>query len=111
VEAAMKRVISFIILILLIVLVLDASAQVGFVAGEIKTRSHQPIPGLTVSLVHPVVGRIPMFAITDAAGRFFIDNVPRRSDPYYLEIYWGKDLRYRNTVIVNGPVRLAPIIL
>ena len=110
-EAAMKRIISFITLILLIVLVMDASAQVGFVSGEIRTRSNQPIPGLTVSLVHPVVGRISLSSITDAAGRFFIDNVPRRSDPYYLEIYWGKNLRFRNTVIVNGPVRLSPIIL
>ena len=107
----MKRAISFITLVLLLVLVMDASAQVGFVSGEIKTRSNQPIPGLTVSLVHPVVGRISLSSITDAAGRFFIDNVPIRSDPYYLEIYWGKTLRFRNTVIVNRPVNLPPIIL
>lgn len=107
----MKRAIFFITLIMLLALVMDASAQVGFVSGEIRTRSNQPIPGLTVSLVHPVVGRIPSTSITNAAGRFFIDNVPQRSDPYYLEIYWGKTLRFRNTVIVNGPVNLPPIVL
>ena len=107
----MKRAIFFITLILFLVLVINASAQVGFVSGEIRTRSNQPIPGLTVSLVHPVLGRVASTSITDAAGRFFIDNVPVRSDPYYLEIYWGKTLRFRDTVIVNQPVHLPPIIL
>jgi hypothetical protein len=107
----MKRATYFITLILFIVLVMEASAQVGFVSGEVKTRSNQPIPGLTVSLVHPVVGRIPVSSVTDAAGRFFIDNIPIRPDPYYLEIYWGNNLRFRNTVIVKGAVRLPPIIL
>lgn len=107
----MKRAISFITVILLLMLVMDAAAGVGFISGEIKTRSNQPIPGLTVSLVHPVLGRISLSSISDAAGRFFIDNVPLRSDPYYLEIYWGRTLRFRNTVIINKPVHLPPIIL
>ncbi|MGH6754446.1 MAG: carboxypeptidase-like regulatory domain-containing protein [Solimonas sp.] len=78
----------------------------GSVQGSFcSAQNNQPAPGLTVSLVHPMLGRsAPTF--TNQFGQFFIPNVPLRNDPYYLEVYWGQALIYRDMVGVNGNVML-----
>ncbi len=85
-------------------------ARAESLVGTVINQNHHPIPGLTVSLVHPTVGR-SFPSITDPSGRFLFSNVPRISTPYYIEIYWGSRLIYRNTVVISGYVQLPPIIL
>jgi hypothetical protein len=87
----------------------SAQTPSATVAGTILNQQNLPIPGLAVYLVHPVVGRsYPSY--TDNYGRCIFYNVPLRQDPYYLEIYWGKQLLYRNTVIVAVPNVVLPVI-
>jgi len=78
--------------------------------GTVTNQYNIAIPGLTVSLVHPSVGRSSP-SITDSWGRFFFSNVPLINTPYYIEIYWGYQLIYRNTVMIVGNIQLPPIIL
>lgn len=87
-----------------------ASAQ-GVVSGTVLDTRNVPIPGLMVSLAHSIVGRsYPSF--TDPLGRFVFYNVPPARDPYYLEIYWGRELLYRRTLFMNAPsVRVPTIVL
>ena len=67
-------------------------------------------PGLTAYLIHPVLGRsVP--TLTDADGHFAWSAIPMRPEPYYLEIYWGRNLIYRQQLLVPGPVRLPPLRL
>ncbi len=64
-----------------------------------------PIPGLLVSLVHPQLGRsAPVY--TDNFGNFSMGNIPISNIPYYLEVYWGRNLIYRTSFPVYGPMRL-----
>ena len=83
----------------------------GTVSGTVLNSRNVPIPGLMVSLVHPIVGRShPSF--TDPLGRFVFFNVPIVSNPYYLEVYWGRDLLYRRALLVNAPsVPVSTIVL
>jgi hypothetical protein len=85
----------------------DASAST--VAGRVLYKSGQPIPGLTVYLVHPNVGRSAP-ASTDSEGRFSIANVPQVAEPFYLEVYWGRTLKYRKTLVVSAPRVVVPDI-
>ena len=76
--------------------------------GKVVDRSGKPVPGLTVSLVHPIKGRSsPRF--TNSKGEFSFSNVPRQSKPYYLEIYWGKKLISRKRVRIRGKMKLPTI--
>lgn len=78
--------------------------------GNVLNGSNRGIPGLTVFLVHPVLGRSsPSF--TDVSGHYFFSNVPLRPEPYYLEIYWGQRLLYRNTLQIRGNIAARPIVL
>lgn len=88
----------------------QAQAQTRL-AGTVLNAQQRPIPGLTVSLVHPQVGRSnPVF--TDTSGRFTFYRVPDAPPPWYLEIYWGRDLLYRRAIAVRSPVlELPPIVL
>lgn len=82
----------------------------GTVWGTVVNSQNIPIPGLMVSLAHPRVGRsYPSF--TDPLGRFVFSNVPFVPDPYYLEIYWGRDLLYRRPLRMNAPSVLVPTIV
>ncbi len=84
--------------------------QAETLSGAVVNQSKTPIPGVTVSLVHPQVGRgFP--TTTNSSGRFFFPSVPRVDTPYYLEIYWGSQLIYRNLVKVVGNMQLQPIVL
>ncbi len=86
------------------------SAQLAMVEGGIYSKANAPIPGLTVSLVHPVVGRSSP-CMTNAQGWYVFHNVPARPEPYYFEVYWGTRLLYRNTYLVQGPRVLLPKIV
>src|ERR1700730_9464904 len=61
--------------------------------------TNQPVPGVTVSLVHPVVGRSSP-SVTNPTGYYYFANVPLRPEPYFMEVYWGTQLLFRNTVDV-----------
>ena len=86
------------------------AARAESLEGVIVNDAWMPIPGLTVFLVHPTVGRSAP-KITDLAGQFSFDNVPAILGPYYLEVYWGTEILYRSVVEVHGQVSLAPILL
>ena len=81
------------------------------VQGQVLSRNiNGPVPGLTVFLVHEFLGRsAPSY--TDAYGRFGWTAIPVRSEPYFLEIYWGQNLVYRQPVAVTAPVSLPAIQL
>jgi hypothetical protein len=90
---------------------LRAQAPMAPVQGMIlDNRTGVGAPGLTASLIHPLLGRsAPTF--TDAEGHFAWSAIPVRPEPYYLEIYWGSNLIYRQQILVPGPVRLPPLRL
>ncbi|MDJ0612553.1 MAG: carboxypeptidase-like regulatory domain-containing protein [Rhizobiaceae bacterium] len=82
------------------------------VIGQLLTKSDsKPAPGLTVSLVHPQFGRsVP--TSSDEYGRFSFFGIPMDRDPYYLEVYWGKNLVYRQSVFISrDTVNMPPIYL
>ncbi|MFL5493621.1 MAG: hypothetical protein ACJ8DC_04455 [Gemmatimonadales bacterium] len=88
-----------------------AQDPVAPVAGVIlDNHSGTGAPGLTAYLIHPVLGRSAP-TLTDADGHFGWSAIPMRSEPYYLEIYWGTKLIYRQQLMVPGPVRLPPLRL
>ncbi len=79
------------------------------VQGQVVS-SQGPVPGVTVFLVHQVLGRsAPSY--TDLYGRFGWSAIPVRPEPYFLEIYWGPRLIYRQPILVSGPLALPPIHL
>lgn len=87
--------------------------QAGFapVQGQILDgRTGRPAPGLMASLVHPVLGRsAPTF--TNGYGQFGWNAIPLRPEAYFLEVYWGQNVIYRQPLQVGGPVLLPPIRL
>jgi len=95
----------------LTVLLGEASSQTsaGTVDGLIINAQSVPIPGLTVYLVHPIVGR-SYPCITDNYGHYIFYNVPLRPDPYYIEVYWGKELLYRQVLYVKTAIVRYPTI-
>jgi len=81
----------------------DVRAEGVVVYGTVTNRFNQPVPGLTVSLFHPVFGRSnPSF--TNASGRYSVYGVPVHQSPYYIEVFWGYQLIYRARIQVWGPV-------
>jgi hypothetical protein len=80
------------------------------VHGQLLSRSSGPVPGCTSYLVHERLGRSTP-SRTDNYGHFGWTAIPVRPEPYYLEMYWGNKLIYRNQVLVNGPLVLQPIVL
>jgi hypothetical protein len=91
-----------------------AAAQQGAhyvpVQGQLLSRNHGPVPGVTVTLVHKVLGRSAA-TTTDSNGRFGWNAIPVRPEPYYLELYWGQRLIYRDSLLVQQPMLLQPIVL
>jgi len=79
----------------------NACAQtVAPIYGQVISQARGPVGGVTVSLVHPTLGRsTPVF--TDSQGHYFFANVPSQGT-YYLEAYWGNNLLYRDTVNYSG---------
>lgn len=80
------------------------------VHGQLLSRSSGPVPGCTSYLVHERLGRSTA-SRTDNYGRFGWTAIPVRPEPYYLELYWGSKLIYRNQVLVQAPLVLQPIVL
>ena len=80
------------------------------VNGQLLSRNRGPVPGVSVSLVHQKLGRSAP-SRTDSYGRFGWTAIPVRPEPYYLEMYWGSNLIYRNQLLVQGPLVLPPIVL
>jgi hypothetical protein len=85
------------------------TARAETLTAVVQNGASVGIPGLTVFLVHPSVGR-SYPKLTDTTGRFWFSDVPQ-ADTYYLEIYWGDDILYRKTVWVERHVDLGAIRL
>jgi hypothetical protein len=69
--------------------------------GFVISNSRGPIQGVTVSLVHPVLGRSsPSFSQQN--GYYFFNNIPPRQEPYYIEAYWGQELLFRSLIYYRG---------
>jgi hypothetical protein len=105
----MKKILYSVILLITLQLPYSSSFANGFtfIQGSLCSQAQggAPAPGLLVSLVHPVLGRsAPVY--TDRYGNFFMSNIPIRNDLYYLEVYWGQKIIYRNTLMIRGPVTL-----
>ena len=101
------------VLALSLILASTARAQgpVASVQGVVLDhRTGLAAPGLTASLIHPQLGRSAP-TLTDGNGHFEWSAIPMQSEPYYLEIYWGSKLLYRQQVIVQGPLRLPVLRL
>ena len=100
-----RKAISLIIPIVLFVCFLipiNVGAQnEAAVFGTVTNRYNQPVPGVTVSLLHPQLGRSSP-SVTDSYGRYSIYSIPTHSVPYYIEVYWGSQLIYRTSVQVQG---------
>jgi hypothetical protein len=79
----------------------------GLIVSQVN---NAPVPGLTVFLVHEILGRSTP-AFTDVYGRFGWSMIPIRPEPYFLEVYWGENLIYRQPIQVSGPIALPPIFL
>ena len=76
-----------------------ANAQGLIFGGEVRAVANgNPIPGLTVFLVHPQLGR-SFPTLTNWRGEFVFANRPY-AGRYYLEIYWGPQIVYRGMVFV-----------
>jgi hypothetical protein len=71
--------------------------------GQVISQSRGPVAGITVSLIHPTLGRsTPVFSQPN--GYYFFSNVPM-GQTYYIEAYWGNTLLYRGVVnYVGGSV-------
>ena len=100
------------LLIILLSCMYDAHtepAQSVVRGNVIVNTTHTPASGLTVSLLHPRLGRsVP--AITDNYGNYTFIQIPLMPDPYFIEIYWGNQLIYRNIITVNDYDILLPPI-
>ena len=90
---------------------LRASGPVGaLVSGQVISSANQkPIPGLTVQLLHPQLGRSQP-AVTDRNGFFTFYDIPQRDTPFYLEILWGKEPVYRDQVLIRQDQVALPVI-
>jgi len=72
---------------------------------------NRPAPGLVISLAHHEHGRSAS-ASSDEFGRFTLIGIPVDQEPYFIEVYWGQDLVYRDTIYVTKEdVLLPPIYL
>ena len=80
------------------------------VHGQLLSRNRGPVPGCTIYLVHQALGRSTP-SRTDAQGRFGWTAIPVRTEPYYLEMYWGSNLIYRSQLLVQAPLVMQPIVL
>ena len=71
------------------------------VSGVVASQQRGVVGGVTVYLVHPVVGRsVPSFSA--ANGAYFFANVAPQPQPYFIEAYWGNQLLFRGQVSYQG---------
>ena len=109
---ARRRLLAWLPLLATTVLPAARAMQSGVpVQGQLVSQQRgSTVPGVTTYLVHPVLGR-SLPSVTDAQGRFGWSAIPVRAEAYFLEMYWGQRLIYRNQLQVRGPVQLQPIAL
>jgi hypothetical protein len=96
------RLFSFLVAMTVMAVCGSAHAQGGPpIHGTVISQSRGgPVSGITVSLVHPTLGRTtPVF--TQADGYYSFTNVPP-GQTYYIEAYLGDKLLYRQTVDYKG---------
>jgi hypothetical protein len=100
---------SCVLAVFLVVLSLTAfdRAFSQAVTGQVVRTTGQPVPGCTVSLVNFNARSSP--SVTDAFGRYYFNFIPVGN--YYIEVYWGPTLLYRNTLVVQGNTQMYPIVL
>jgi hypothetical protein len=91
-----------VLLIIIISCIAPALSNAETLQGIILNENNDPIPGLTVYLVSAVAGRSAPIT-TDVYGRFYFTSIPSVQSVYYLEVYWGSTLLYRELVTVGGP--------
>lgn len=71
------------------------------ISGQVFSYQRGPVGGVTVSLVHPAIGRsVPVFSAPN--GTYFFGNVPPQPQPFYIEAYWGTQLLFRGQVLYQG---------
>ena len=71
------------------------------ISGMVISQQRGPVAGVTVSLVHPIIGRnAPVFSAPN--GAYFFANVPPQAQPYFIEAYWGKQLLFRGQLLYQG---------
>jgi hypothetical protein len=70
------------------------------ISGRIMHEDNKGIPGVTVSLFHPNLGRVATF-ITNSYGDYSFHKIQAKSTPYYIEVYWGKKLIYRSSLLLK----------
>jgi len=99
----MKQRLKLSLMAILLLLTQTAWAQGVSVYGSVTNAYSQPVPGVVVSLFHPVYGRSSP-SYTDGWGRYAIHAVPPDQAPYYIEVYWGNQLIYRDPIQVFGPL-------
>ncbi len=99
----MKQRLHLLLLALLMLLAQSAWAQGVSIHGTVTNASGQAVPGIMVSLWHPVFRRSAP-AYSDGWGRYVIFGVPPHPAPYYIEAYWGDQLIYRAPIQVSTPL-------
>lgn len=76
----------------------DAAAQPPYIAGRVVNSVGVAIPGLTVQLQNQEVGPSAP-TVTGPAGEYVFTDVPTQVRvPYFIEVWWGQRLVYRDIV-------------
>lgn len=71
------------------------------ISGVVYSSQRGALGGVTISLVHPLIGRSgPAFSAPN--GAYFFANVPPQIQPYYIEAYWGSQLLFRGQLVYQG---------
>lgn len=108
----MKKIQILALLIFCLFQAAPVEANQAVVQGQLISRNNNyPAPGLTVSLIHPNLGRSAA-AISDSNGVFTFYGIPIMPTQYFLEVYWGSQLIVRTPVLVNNyRISLPPLYI
>lgn len=90
-------------LFLILLLFITQPCFAAGVYGTVINKQGQVMPGITVSLVHEKMGRSSS-SITDGSGRYKISALPN-NNKFYIEAHWGKELIYRQAIVVSGNMK------
>src|SRR5205085_2822595 len=58
------------------------------ISGVVFSDQRGPVGGVTVSLVHPLIGRSAP-VLSGPNGTYFFVNIPPQCEPFFIEAYWG----------------------
>ena len=86
-----------------------ASSQpvVVLVSGQVRS-GVGGVPGLTVFLLHPYMGRSAP-AFTDFNGVFGWSSIPISPQPFFIEVYWNNNVVHRSQILITQPTQIPPI--